>query len=120
MDPYDGVVLTERFDPQWEPVRRSMGYTLAFANRLDLAKCIPNNRLASTEYCLADPGKEYLVYVPSAGKVTVDLSAEGGSLAVEWFDPSTGKTTKAEGMGPNQQRHLEVGRTAATDGCEVN
>ncbi len=61
IDPYDGVVLAERFDPKWDPVRRGMGYTLAFANRLDLAKCLPNNRLASTEYCLANPGQEYLV-----------------------------------------------------------
>ena len=95
MDPYDGVVLAQPFDPQWEPVRRSMGYTLVFANRMDLAGCVPHNELSSTGYCLANPGKEYLVFLSSAGKVTVDLSAVDGVLTVEWFDPSTGKTIKA-------------------------
>ena len=106
MDPYDGVVLAKRFDPQWEPIRRSMGYTLAFANRMDLAACVPQNKLTSTGYCLTNPGKEYLIYVPSAGKVTVDLSAAAGALAVEWFDPSTGKTTEAETTRGGAQRNF--------------
>ena len=42
----------------------------------------------------AHPGKEYLVYLPSGGTVTVDLSAAKGKLAFEWFNPTTGKTTK--------------------------
>jgi hypothetical protein len=39
-------------------------------------------------------GAEYLVYAPSGGSFTIDLSAMSGSrtLAVEWFNPSTGAT----------------------------
>ncbi len=43
MDPYDAVVLGESFDPQWEPVRRSMGYTLAYARRMNLAAMSPSS-----------------------------------------------------------------------------
>ncbi|MBM4083536.1 MAG: hypothetical protein FJ272_02005 [Planctomycetes bacterium] len=50
----------------------------------------PRNDLASTQYCLADPGKEYLVYLPEGGEVTVDLTAASRTLAVEWFNPRTG------------------------------
>jgi hypothetical protein len=40
-------------------------------------------------------GAEYLVYAPSGGSFTVDLSAmpQSRSLKVEWFNPATGTTT---------------------------
>ncbi|MBN2295527.1 MAG: hypothetical protein JXM70_24065, partial [Pirellulales bacterium] len=44
-------------------------------------------------YCLANPGKEYLVYLPEGGKVTVDLSAASGTLRQEWISPITGAVT---------------------------
>jgi hypothetical protein len=44
-------------------------------------------------HCLADPGKEYLVYLPEGGDVTVDLAPAGGKMAVEWLDPRTGAAT---------------------------
>jgi len=97
MDPYDGVVLGQRFDPKWDPIRRSMGYALRYANRMNLAAMAPRNDLASTKYCLANPGSEYLVYLPSGGRVTVDLSAASGPLSVEWFNPRTGKARKGGG-----------------------
>jgi hypothetical protein len=56
----------------------------------------PQGDLASTGFCLANPatsGAEYLVYLPSGGKVTVNLIATSGSLSVEWFNPSTGSIT---------------------------
>ncbi len=97
MDPYKGrVVLGKRFDPKFDPIRRSMGYTLKYANRMNLVDMVPHNELASTKYCLADPGQEYLVYLPSGGAVTVDLSAAKGSLLVEWFNPTTGARRKGK------------------------
>ncbi|MGI9458141.1 MAG: DUF6298 domain-containing protein [Aeoliella sp.] len=92
MDPYDGQVLARRFDPQWDPVRRAMGYTLRLARRMNLASMTPHGELASSKYCLADSGREYLVYAPAGGEVTVDLSAAKGELNVEWFDPTHGKS----------------------------
>ncbi len=118
MDPYDGVVLGSRFDRNWEPVRRSMGYTLRYAQRMDLAAMTPQNELASTGYCLANRAKdnaEYLVYVPSGGKVTLDLSATKGPLAVEWFNPSTGKARAAEAVRGAAPRQL----TSPFDGDAV-
>ena len=94
MDPYDGVVLGKRFDRKWDPVRRAMGHTLRYADRMNLAAMTPRGKLASTRYCLAEPGRAYLVYLPSGGKATVDLSAVAGELAVEWFNPKTGKARK--------------------------
>ena len=81
-----------RPDPYWEPLRRAMGQTRTFATRMDLAAMVPRPDLASSEYCLANPGKEYLVYSAAGGTITVDLTATSGRFAVEWFDPSTAKT----------------------------
>jgi len=79
-------------EPQWNPIRRSMGYTLAYANRMNLVSAVPRNDLASTQYCLANPGAEYLVYLPDGGEVAVDLSLASGTFAVEWFNPSANTT----------------------------
>jgi hypothetical protein len=66
---------------------------------MNLANAVPQNDLSSTGYCLAQTSKtsaEYLVYAPSGGQFTVDISAMGAKrkLAVEWFNPATGETVK--------------------------
>lgn len=89
MDPYDGEVLGTPFDPKFELLRLNLGYSLNYAKKMDLAKMTPCNDLASTKYCLANTGKEYLIYLPDGDKVTVDLSGQSGSFAVEWFNTRT-------------------------------
>ncbi len=106
MDPYHGTVLGEQLDPKWEPVRRSLGYALKYANRMNLVEMVPHNELASTKYCLANPGSEYLIYLPSAGTVAVDLSAATGTLSVEWFNPSEGAAVKAEKVAGGEKREF--------------
>ena len=95
MDPYDGVVLGERFDSKFEPLRRSMGYALQFAEWLDLNHCEPLNHLSSTGYCLAKPGSQYLVYQPDAGK-SLKLKLKKGKYRADWFNPNTGKTVSKQ------------------------
>jgi len=94
MDPYDGVVLGKRFDPQWEPIRRAMGYTSRYAKKMDLAAMQPKPNLASTKYCLANPGKEYLIYNPSDTKSSFTVQLKKGNYKFEWFRPATGKVVK--------------------------
>lgn len=89
----DHLAEKSSLDQQWNPIRRSLGYTRFYANRMNLALVVPRNDLASTQYCLANPGAEYLVYLPEGGGVSVDLSMASGTLAVEWFAPNTGVKT---------------------------
>ncbi|MBI2506154.1 MAG: hypothetical protein HYW07_23305 [Candidatus Latescibacteria bacterium] len=93
MDPYDGAIL--KTDPQWEPVRRALGYARGLADRIDLAHLQPMSDLASTGFCLAKPGEEYVVYLPEPAEVTVDVTAAPGKLNVEWTNASTGETIPA-------------------------
>lgn len=85
----------------WIAGRAAMGQTRRYAERMDLTKATPQPKLATTGYCLAkvdrkDP--QYLVYLPEPGSVTVDLSGIQGKLAVEWFHPETGETTKGNAV----------------------
>ena len=84
-------------DKRYENFRDNMGYALKYSRRLRLANVVPDSALSSTKYCLAQTpsvGAEYLVYSPSGGSFAVDLSAMANTrkLAVEWFNPATGKT----------------------------
>jgi len=124
MDPYDCSSVwppdpCNSNDPGWVSLRANLGYTRAYANRINLATMTPHNHLASSGYCLANPsaeGAEYLVYLPSGSTVTtllsrvgvnrdpsiylpadssvnVDLSATPGELNIEWFNPESGEAT---------------------------
>ncbi len=104
MDPYDGVVLGKPFDPTWEPIRRSLGYTRQLAARMDLTSMQPHGDLASSKYCLADPGKEYVVYLPSPGKCVVDLSHVRGERHAVWIDPRSGQKREAGTWGPGKHQ----------------
>ena len=78
--------------------RAAMGHTSRYAERMDLTQATPQPALATTGYCLANPGREYLVYLPEAGSVTVDLSGAQGELVAEWFHPEAGESTKGKAV----------------------
>lgn len=90
MDPYDGSVLGEPGDRRWEPVRRAMGRARRLADRVDLLSMTPRPALASTGYCLAHPGREYLVYQPEGERLSVEL--EAGAYQSEWLRPAGDRT----------------------------
>ncbi len=102
--------------------RKNMGYVRSYANRKNLTEMTPQPELCSTSYCLVNAeskNAEYLVYLPSGqevamilkslgidkrpliylpsdGKVTVDLSSSPVELLVEWFDPQNGTIIDGE------------------------
>ena len=120
MDPYTHSEFQNHpGKPEWELIRKNMGYTLTYSRRVNLASMIPRNDLCSTNYCLANPGSEYLIYLPSSGhrgmrrldslgrhawvnwftglvgwneSLRIDLSGSSDTYRVEWFNPRTGET----------------------------
>jgi uncharacterized protein DUF5060/uncharacterized protein DUF4038 len=44
-------------------------------------------------HCLANPGKEYIVFKAGAGSVTLNVAGASAPLAAEWFDLYTGAVT---------------------------
>ena len=72
---------------------------------MNLTTLTPRSDLASSKYCLANPGTEYLVYQPRAGQAfSVELKA--GSYPYQWFNPASGTATgegRVEALGGGQQ-----------------
>jgi hypothetical protein len=93
--------------PQAEPIRQAMGTTRRLAERINLATMTPRPDAASSGYCLADPGKEYLIYLPQGGVVTVDLSKAPGPFAMEWIDPRSGTVTQTGTVSGGANRTLK-------------
>ena len=100
--------LNRRDDPTWEPVRRALGFTRQYADRMELASMVPNNDLASTGYCLANSQREFLVYLPEGDRVDVDLSGASGRLAVEWMHPEDGTITMGGTVEGGKRESLAV------------
>lgn len=108
----DKQIKDLRFVGDWvgqhETVRKNLGYACQYAQRMDLAATAPRGDLSSTDYCLAAPGKEYLVYQPSEDAFQVLL--EGGddaTFAVEWFDPKTGAAAEGKQVRGLGRVHFE-------------
>ena len=135
MDPYQEQLFRADDDArreEWESVRAAMGHTSWIADRIDLGSMRPRSDLASTGYCLANPGVEYLVYLPTDSRrpntasfaqrllerlgsatalsreVRVDLNSSSGRFAVRWFNPSTGSSTDAAAVQGGAQRWFTV------------
>ncbi len=102
MDGYDGAgygVGGVGFDfnnPTWVNLRANLGYALMYAEKMNLAKMIPQGNLCSTGYCLAyasASGAEFLVYAPNGGNITVNLKSVQGGVTSEWLNPENGQIT---------------------------
>jgi hypothetical protein len=66
------------------------GHIVDFFTGFEWWKTNPHDELVNNgNYCLAEPGQLYAVYLPHAGKVTVKL--EPGSYRGEWFNANSGQ-----------------------------
>jgi hypothetical protein len=59
----------------------------------------PSDSLVSEGYCLANTGREYVVYLNYAKPFTLNICHSAGKLVAEWFNPFTGKTKDAGSYG---------------------
>lgn len=87
-------------------IRRQLGYTRRFADRMNLANVVPSTTIASSGWCLADAGDAYLAYAPSGGNITINLSGASGAFDVEWFNPGNGQSYAANDVTGGGNRTL--------------
>ncbi len=84
MDPYDtGILGTKPFDPKWDRLRRALGHTRTYAEKIDLIHMTPSD-MSSTGYCLAATPTEYLVYQPVSNE-SFWIKVIEGTYQYEWF-----------------------------------
>ena len=87
--PPSGLGLSERAQRMIRSAREVTG-------AIDLFRCEPHNDLlgergANEAYCLAEPGRQYAVYFPSAGEVTLDVRVASQPLTARWYDIDEGR-----------------------------
>jgi hypothetical protein len=58
-------------------------------------KLEPSDKLVSSGWCLAQPGREYVVFQHQAQPFTVKITGAKSPLKAEWFNPHTGRRTDA-------------------------
>jgi len=80
----------------YDGIRRTMGDTKSYADKMDLAALTPSDNTShcSTGYILRNPGVEYLAYQPDSGPFSVELVA--GTYAYEWFSPETSSIAETD------------------------
>ena len=55
----------------------------------------PSDKLVSAGWCLANPGREYVVFQNTAQPFKIEIAGARSPLTAEWFNPHTGKRTSA-------------------------
>jgi Domain of unknown function (DUF5060)/Protein of unknown function (DUF4038) len=66
------------------------GHLVDFVTSFEWWKTNPHDELVDHgNYCLANPGQIYAIYLPSGGVFTLQL--QPGNYSVEWFSPLTGE-----------------------------
>ncbi|MCC6487784.1 MAG: DUF4038 domain-containing protein [Candidatus Hydrogenedentes bacterium] len=103
MDPYGGSLIGAEA-PQFDALRKAMGHVLQYSRRIDLAKTTPQNAIASTGYCLAEPGVAYLALAPDGGSFTVDLTASKSAFSAEWHNPLSGDVSIGDSVSGGEKR----------------
>ncbi len=85
--------------PTWQDsARQAMGQVLRWAARVNLAAMRPEQSLSTTGYCLADRGREYLVFQSNKGEFNVNLKEAAGTFSVTWFNVNMDRETTAKSV----------------------
>jgi hypothetical protein len=82
------------------------------ANADDL---VGNNSHDNSVYCLARPGEIYIVYLPKAGTIGLNLEGIEGKFNVQWFNPREGGK-----LEPGSVQNIEGGSLADLGQPPVN
>ena len=80
-------------DAGWDSLRKSLGYTRLYSQRMNMAEAMPHDDLASTKYCLSDGRSHFLIFLPDGPYpyLTVNLENAPGLFNVEWLNPHSGQ-----------------------------
>jgi hypothetical protein len=77
-----------------------------FAARLSLDRFVPRKDLVDNGLCLADPGREYVIYLPRGGGVTVNLGRANATFGATWYNPRTRTDEDAQMLAGGAPKRL--------------
>jgi hypothetical protein len=82
------LVKPEPEPPGWQRYQ----WLAAFLARFDLNAMAPDSEFVSRGFCLTEPGRQYLIFLPRGGDVDIDLTAVNGNPRWLIMDVFTGVT----------------------------
>jgi len=92
--------------PAWQVARENIRLTRLLATRVqNMAQMAPREDLASTGYCLASEGQEYIIYSEKQAEFRVNGLGAGQEYLFEWINTArasvqeTGRITAKEPTG---------------------
>jgi hypothetical protein len=82
-------------------------------DELDLLKCAPrpgllSDRAENGAYCLAEEGRQYAVYLPDGGEVSLRLDGVDGRFRLRWYDAEQSAWTVDTSAGGGAPLHLRA------------
>jgi len=89
----------------WDMTRYALEF---FRKNLPFSQMAHNDELTSAkdDYCFAETGRIYAIYLPAGGTTSLDLGNNSGTFSIQWYNPRTGgklqKGTVAEITGPGR------------------
>jgi len=97
----DNDLVAESFrsrDKSWDYGRIAIDFfhsqKVPFWEMENADELIGNDKHDNSRFCFAKTNEVYLIYLPSGGTATLDLSKAGGAFTVSWFDPRNGGPLK--------------------------
>ena len=90
---------------EWDDCRDAMGQTRRLSQRIDLASMRPQPKLASTGYCLANEGAEYVALVPEDANGTLQMTLRPGKYSVQWMRLVRGRPKDGGSVRVDKGRH---------------
>lgn len=92
--------------PGYRESRLAMRNTARLAADFDLARMAPHGELASTGFCLAEPGRGYIAFLPGGGEMTLDLTEAKGRFHATWLAAITGQPVRGPQVEGGAKRKL--------------
>jgi hypothetical protein len=81
-------------DQSWDYCRNALGFfhnnNIPFWDMQNEDDLIGNLQNDNSGFCLAQPGKVYVVYLPEGGSAELDLGNSTSVMSIEWFNPRIG------------------------------
>ncbi len=90
---------------EWDDCRDAMGQARRLSEQIDLASMRPNPKLASTGYCLASEGVEYIALLPESTKGPLQMTLPPGKYTVEWLRLVRGSPTAVKPIQAKGELH---------------
>ncbi|MCB1197798.1 MAG: hypothetical protein KDK51_05450 [Deltaproteobacteria bacterium] len=75
-------------DAMWDYARHALDFFHTYLDFWNMQGC--DDLVSTPNYCFADKGQTYVIYLPNGGSTSLDLESNNQTFNVQWYNPRTG------------------------------